>query len=341
MPDSLLADAHAVLFPAFDGMTLSDATRRFLDQGGVSILLGESRAEYVARKMTDARRAAETEETFRKVIGAARQRSGLLLAAVDQEMGGICRLHDLVPQFPRRDRLAEVAPALIEERARRVAEAAARLGVNLFLAPVVDVLDGTNAWLEGRIWSEDPETVALLSAAYVRGVQAGRVAATAKHFPGFRSTTGDPAIEAAAECLTGAEALEAGLLPFRQAIAAGVEVVMVGPAIVRAIDPARAALRSAAVVGKLTGDLGFKGLVMADDLDSQATMRGDSVATVAIEALNAGCDFLLLADIGTQVTDIAGAIATAAQTGQVAAEALARSAAKVRALARAYATETT
>lgn len=334
MPFSLTEDAHAILFPAFDSVTLSDPVRQFLDKGGVSILLGESRDEYVARGMNAARRKAETAETFQQVTAAARQRSGLLLAAVDQELGGICRLHDLAPAFPARDDIATTSAAAIETRAAEVGHAARGLGLNLFLAPVVDVLDGPNPWLQGRTWSDRPKTVASLSSAYIRGVQAAGVAATAKHFPGFRSVTGDPAIDPSAECLTDATAIETGLLPFRSAIAAGVDVVMVGPAIVRALDPLKAALRSAAVVRRLTQDLGFKGLVMADDLDSQATMRGDSVAEVAIDALNAGCDFLLLADIGTQVLDIAAAIEAAVVDGRVARARLAHSASKVRALAQ-------
>lgn len=336
MSHSLSEDARAVLFPAFDGLTLSDPVRRFLDQGGVSILLGESRAEYVAREMSATRRATETSAMFRAVTDAARQRSGRLLAAVDQELGGICRLHDLVPQFPSRDHMARARPSEIGLLARHVAQQAAGLGVNLFLAPILDVLDGPNPWLEGRTWSGVADQVASLSAAYIRGVQAGGVAATAKHFPGFRSVTGDPATDPRAECLTSREGLDPGLLPFRAAIAAGVEVVMVGPAIVRAIDPQRAALRSAPVVGMLTQDLGFAGVVMADDLDSQATMRGDSVAQVALEALNAGCDFLLLADQGSQIDGVARAIEAAAASGRISAEGLARSAAKVRSLADRY-----
>ena len=333
MPHSLTEDAHAVLFPAFDGVTLSDPVRRYLDRGGVSILVGESRAEYVAREMTAARKAAETPETFRRLVRDAEGHTDLLLTAIDQELGGICRLHGLAPAFPPRAEIATTSAAQIEAQAAEVARVAADLGINLFLAPILDALDGPNAWLEGRTWSADPEVIGRLSAAYIRGVQGAGVAATAKHFPGFRSVTADPAIDATAVSLTELSAVEAGLAPFRAAIAADVDVIMVGPAIVRAMDPAKAALRSTEVVRRLTQGLGFRGVVMADDLDSQATMRGDSVAEVAIDALNAGCDFLLLADIGTQVTEIAGVIEAAARSGQISAEALARSAAKVRALA--------
>lgn len=339
MAFTLSENARAVLLPAFDGVTLSAAVQRFLDQGGVSILVGESRDEYVARRMSTARRRSETPETFLRITTEARKRSGLLLTAVDQEIGGICRLHDMVPQFPSHADLPSTRPEVIEAMTEAIASEAAAMGVNVFLSPVLDVLTGTNAWLQGRTWSSDPEIIANLSAAYIRGAQRGGVAATGKHFPGFSSTTADPAIDASALCLADAVGIAAGLAPFRAAIAAGVEMIMVGPAIVTALDDQKAALRSVKVVQKLKQELGFTGIVMADDLDSQATMRGDSVAQVAIDALNAGCDFLLLADIGNQLQDISNAIIVAANTGHISAEALSISADKVRALAEKYATD--
>ena len=339
MASSLTQDARTVLLPAFDGTTLSDATRRFLDQGGISILLGESREEYVARRMSDGRKAAETAETFQRVVTEARSRSGLLLTAVDQELGGICRLEALVPSFPSKKRLPETSAEEIRASSVAVAKAAFAMGVNVFLSPVVDALNGDNPWLRGRTFSPDPEVIARLSTAYIEGIQAGGVAATVKHFPGFRSTTGDPAIDPSAVSLTPAHEVEAGLVPFRSAIAAGVELVMVGPAPVVALDPHKAALRSRTVVQKLKTELGFNGVVMADDLDSQATMRGDSVEEVALDALNAGCDYLLLADVGDQVDRIAQAIEFAAGTGRISEEALARSAQKVRDLAEKYRSE--
>lgn len=337
MPFTIAQNARAVLLPAFDSTDLSEATRRFLDKGGVSILLGESRAEYVARRMTDERRASETAETFRKVTDAARARSGVLLACVDQEMGGICRLHDLVPQFPASADLPGTPAPEIEAIALNMARIAAGMGVNAFLSPVVDVLTGANPWLQGRTWSADPALVGALSAAYVRGVQRGGVAATVKHFPGFGATTGDPAIEAHVVNPLDLSAIEAGYPAFQAPIDAGAEMVMVGPAIVTALDPERAALRSAHVISLLRQRLGFAGLVMADDLDAAATLRGDPVPQVALEALAAGCDLLMLADLGDQLEDVAAAITAAAESGIISAEALAASAGRVRGVAQRYA----
>ncbi|WP_170381925.1 glycoside hydrolase family 3 protein [Ruegeria atlantica] len=339
MSYTLQEDANAIIFPAFASTELSDACKRFLDEGGISILVGESREEYVARKMTDERRAKETPETFTSLVGSAKALTSDLLVAVDQELGGICRMHDLVPQFPSNSALIEMSSDEVEENAYEVAKASQELGVNVFLAPIVDLLTGVNPWLEGRTYSTDPEIVGRVSAAYVRGVQRAGVAATAKHFPGFHNITGDPAIDPEAIVVDDANSYLPGFGPFNDVIASDVEMIMVGPAINKALDPSRSALRSKSVVDILKLDLRYKGIVMADDLDSKATMRGDSIEEVALDAVKAGCDFLLLADIDTQLSDVSKALVSAAETGEISREMLASSAQKMRDLANRYATD--
>lgn len=216
---TVIEDAHAVLLPAFDGIALSDGVKAYLDAGGVAILIGESRAEYVGRRMSDARRTSETAERLQAVTSEALRCSGTLLAAVDQELGGICRLHDLVPQFPRSEDLPHATADEIEGIARQVAIDAAGMGINVFLSLILDIVAGENAWLKGRTWSTDIDKVAELSAAYIRGAQAGCVAATAKHFPGFAATTGDPAIDAFAISLQAGIEIERNLMPFISASA--------------------------------------------------------------------------------------------------------------------------
>ena len=69
------------------------------------------------------------------------------------------------------------------------------MGVNYFLGPILDVVTGQDPWLSGRTWSSDPEQIASISSAYIRGVQTSGVAATALPFPGFHKIALDPAIE--------------------------------------------------------------------------------------------------------------------------------------------------
>ena len=329
---SLSENANAVLLPAFASTSLSDATRRFLADGGRSILLGETRDEYVARAMSPARKAAESAAVIQGVADDARALAGDILVAVDQEIDGICRLHDLVPTLG-----SPVGGAAdVEAQAAEIARAAKGMGVNCFLGPILDVLSGDNPWLAGRTWSTDPAEIAAVSSGFIRGVQSMGVAATAKHFPGHHNIPLDPAIEPAAVVDERAASFEPGFLPFAEAVRHGVEIIMVGPAPVTAFDPARAASISPTVIDLLKTRFGFGGVVLSDDLDSQATLRGRTVEAVAVDALNAGSDFLLLADTGDQIQRVAAAVEAAVHDGVVSAARLEAAATKVRALAATY-----
>ncbi len=336
MSPSVTSDAYAVLLPAFADLSLSDAVKRFLSSGGCTLLLGESRDEYVSRRMSDTRRAQETAEMFRAVVDQARSCSQDLLVAVDQEICGICRLHDLVPAFPSPETLVAMNTEDFERLAGEIAAAARTLGVNCFLAPILDRLTGPNPWLRNRTWSADLPTIGRISAAFVRGVQGQGVAATAKHFPGYADIPLDPAMESGARCGVPMAELEAAYAPFAEAIAGGVSLVMTGPAIVDALDAENAASLSSAVIHVLREKLGFEGVILSDDLDAPAVLRGGSVPDAALQALNAGADLLLLADTGDQIEQVARTIAQAVATGQLAEERLSRAADKVRALCRQY-----
>ena len=336
MEKSRTIAAHAVILPAFDTTTLSDSVKRFLENGGCSILLGESREEYLARKVSDHRKFTETVDTFLRVTKEAENLAGVLLVAVDQEIGGICRMHDLTPRFPDVEELTGYETASFEEISASVASAAKDLGVNCFLAPILDVVTGQNPWLSGRTWSTDPDEIARISSAYIRGVQTAGVAATAKHFPGFHNIALDPAIDPGAIVTEKVVSFKPGFIPFADAIGNGVELIMVGPSIVVAFDNEKPASISPQIIGMLRSEFGFKGVVMSDDLDSRATLRDCSVEEVAIDALNAGSDYLLLAAIDGQLERVVAAICSAVEKGDLAEKRLIEAGAKVRALAEKY-----
>ena len=329
-------DVHAVILPAFDSTTLIDSIKWFLEGGGCSILLGESRKEYVARKVSDNRKSVETADTFLHVTKEAADLAGDLLVAVDQEIGGICRLHDLIPTFPEIDKLESIHTDRFESIAASIAAAAKDLGVNCFLGPILDVVTGQNPWLSGRTWSTDPDEIARISSAYIRGVQSAGVAATAKHFPGFHNIALDPAIEPGAIVTEKEESFRPGFIPFANAIKNGVELIMVGPSIVAAFDDEKPASTSPIIIDLLRTEFGFKGIIMSDDLDSKATMRDSTVEQMAIDALNAGSDYLLIAATDHQLERVVDAICNAVETGDLAEERLNEAGAKIRALAKKY-----
>ena len=111
---------------------------------------------------------------------------------------------------------------------------------------------------------------------------------------------------------------------------------MVGPAIVEAFDNEKPASISPKIIGMLRSEFGFKGVVMSDDLDSRAIMKDCPVEKVAIDALNAGSDYLLLAAIDNQLERVVDSICNAVEKGDLAEKRLFEAGAKVRALAKKY-----
>lgn len=329
---TIQADAFAVLLPAIPDLKLTEPLARFLNEGGRALLIGESREEYVARQMTDRRRADERADDIAALAATVRRRAGTALIALDQEPAGIGRLHDLVPQFPDRPAMHRMPSADIEAIAFEQGELARQMGVNMFLSPVLDVVTGRNSWLEGRHLGADAAEVARIGAAFIRGVEAAGIVAVAKHFPGHHDIDGDPALEIATVSGGHAE-LAAGLLPFHEAIAAGARAIMTGPALVPGMDPVMPTSLSAVTIATLRNDFGFAGLVVSDDLDAIATLRGQrDVPTAVIEALRAGSDLLLLSaenDLGA----IRARIVAAVTDGTLPSDRLAEAAARVRDLA--------
>ena len=328
----LLRDAYAVLFPAFSSLDLESDLVHFLQQGGVSLLIGESRAEYLARDMSPKRKTAESKEAFDELMSTARRHAKSdLLVAVDQELSGIQRLHRLVPPLPSLTEAHSLDSFEIYKRAAATATAAKKMGVNLFLSPIADVVTGPNPWLDGRHLGPNAAEVSRIACAFTKGVQDAGVAATGKHFPGHPVTPLDPALEEAVVNAT-IEGLAPSISVFKDLIASGVEAIMTGPALVPAVDPARSSSTSPSTVNLLKGDLGFSGLVISDDLDAPGLLRGGDLASTAVAALNAGAELLLVSS-HAGLSNLAESIANAVIEGQLTEETLNAAAMKVRNLA--------
>ena len=336
MHNTIRNNAHVVLLPAFAHTQLSDCVKRFLSNGGCSILLGETREEYVSREMSAKRRQDEKTEIILRVTEEAKALSGNLIVAVDQEIAGICRLHDLVPPFPLQETIEGLSNEEFETISATIAAAAKDLGVNCFLGPILDIVTGENPWLSMRTWSTNPHAIAEKSSAYIRALQANGIAATAKHFPGYSVIEQDPAVDPNAKNVAPLQSFQNSFVPFADAIKNGVEMVMTGPAIVEAFDATRAASLSPIVIKVLRKELGFEGIILSDDLDAKAILRGQSITHVAIAALKAGCDYLLIADSGNQIDHLISAIVTAVEGGDLEESRLHEAATKVRSLAMKY-----
>jgi len=174
------------------------------------------------------------------------------------------------------------------------------IGVHWNFFPVADVNSNpANPVINIRSFGEDPKQVGDFVAAYIRGAHEGGMLATAKHFPGHGETATDSHLGVAE--VTGDRArLEAvELPPFKRAIEAGVDAVMVAHVTVPALDaePNRVATTSKAIVdGLLKEEMGFKGIVVTDALDMAGLTRlyAKDIGRAAVESFKAGNDVLII-----------------------------------------------
>jgi beta-N-acetylhexosaminidase len=225
-------------------------------------------------------------------------RTGLLLMT-DEEGGGVQRMANLVGNLPWPSYMgAHWAPAQITAQVETVAKAMAAAGVNMDLAPVVDV-DGRAVYPGAqdpdgfRSFSGETATVVADAVAYMRGLELGGVIPVLKHFPGLGGASANTDV-APADTLPWSVLENEGVPPFASAIAAGAPVVMVSNAIVPGLSTLPASLSPAVIEQELEGALGFKGLVITDSLSAVAiSAAGFSVAAASVAALRAGADMVI------------------------------------------------
>lgn len=169
------------------------------------------------------------------------------------------------------------------------------LSIDTLLAPVVDIRTTDNDWLGDRCFSADPRMVNNFAGRAVQAIQNGGLSACLKHFPGLGAVQRDLHQNCFRVNDTEAEVRARDLPPFQAAIAAGVRMVMVAHAVYPAFDASRPAVFSPLVVDDLLKkELGFTGLVLTDDLAMGAIARTTPIERAVEQALDAGCDYILI-----------------------------------------------
>ena len=238
-----------------------------------------------------------------------------LLVAVDHEGGAVQHAPWLGPQ----PSAAEVGLGVDPGEARRIASEIGRglrrAGVNTDFAPVADT--GSGAAIGDRSYGADPDLVARMVAASVEGFEGAGVVSAAKHFPNHGpaaedSHVGSPSVEHGMD-----EIRATDLPPFRAAVGAGVPMVMVGHLVYPSIDPERPASLSPRAMDLLREELGFRGVIVTDDLAMEGAKRGGTSAQAAVEAVAAGADLVVLSGLPQEQADAYDAVVTAVQSGEI------------------------
>lgn len=239
----------------------------------------------------------KTKEEVVKYINEFQENSKIpLLVAVDEEGGKVTRISsntNLVDasfrspsELYKSGGLEEVAEDTVSK-----SEILSSLGINLNLAPVVDVATDPSSYMYDRTLKEDTKITSSYAKTVIEASAGSKVSYTLKHFPGYGDNA-DTHTGRTTDNRTYAKIFEDDIPPFRAGIKAGAEAVLVSHNTVPALDKDNPASLSANVHNILRNELSFTGIIMTDDLDMKAITDDNAV----IKAILAGNDILLLTD---------------------------------------------
>ncbi len=276
------------------------------------------------RNIEDAQQVYELTQYLQRLAREAGHRYPLLIM-IDQENGMVRRFGQSTTIFPGNMALGAIGS---EDIAYAIAEATGRelraLGINMNLAPDVDVNNNAaNPVIGVRSFGEDPQLVARLGATMVRGYSAAGILTTLKHFPGHGDTAIDShlALPVVPYTMERLEAIE--LLPFRCAIAAGADSVMLAhmylPALMQE-EMVPATISHTIVTGLLREKLGFTGLIVSDCMEMHALSESVGTEQGTVKALQAGIDLVLVSHTYARQQGSIDAIHVAIRQGTLSAE---------------------
>jgi beta-N-acetylhexosaminidase len=217
-----------------------------------------------------------------------------LLAATNQEGGTVCFLETGVPCMAGARQVAPQGSNAVQAEMTTMSQGLKALGFDINLAPVADVWDGAHPFMSERSYGQNPQMVAQDVTAAIAGIHAAGAYAAAKHFPGHGSANADshlslPLVSESAQTIRNRD-----FVPFKAAIAARVDFVMIAHLDVPSLDASAPTSMSATVVQMLRSELGYQGVVISDDLQMGALSPQYPPPAAAVRFLSNGGDMAIV-----------------------------------------------
>lgn len=253
---------------------------------------------------------SKSEQDVKDMINNVQKISKIpLLTAVDEEGGKIVRISsnpNLVSEkFKASSELYNTGGLdLIKQDTINKSKVLNNLGLNLNLAPVVDVSTNSSDYIYDRTLKQNTDITASYAKTVIEASKNTGVSYTLKHFPGYGNNS-DTHTGSSVDNKSLDDIKKDDLPPFRSGIEAGAEAVLVSHNIVNAIDSTNPASLSTGVHNLLRNDLGFTGIVITDDISMQAL---DSISNTTVNALLAGNDLIITTDYDKSFNEIKDAI---------------------------------
>lgn len=244
-----------------------------------------------------------------------------VLLSIDEEGGDVSRLANLGGfSMPGNRALGELNDVeLTRKAAFQIGLSLVEAGVDWDLAPAVDAAVNPLSPNGIRCFGSDRELVSRHTAAWVEGLQAAGVSACAKHYPGHGLSGTDAHLATPLVDVSREELLDSYLDPFRAAIAAGVDSIMVSHDMVPQVDGVPATISKVLLTDILRGELGYDGVVITDALEMYGIADVAPLPEAAVLAIEAGADALCLGSWAflDDVDVAAGALVDAVESGRL------------------------
>ena len=260
--------------------------------------------------------------SFTGKVGPGTTHSTPMLVATDQEGGEVQVLSGAgFSDIPSALEQSAQSREQLVAAARAWGKELAGVGVNMNLAPVVDLVDISRPtsndpigrW--GREYGHDAATVSSQAGAFAEGMRTSKVIPTYKHFPGLGRVKDNTDTSAGVVDSTTNRLPDAAVGVFSNAIAAGAQVIMVSSATYSLIDPSAPAVFSSTIVtDMLRTQMGFSGVVITDDVSAAVQVQDVSAGDRAVRAIRAGCDLVLASADPTVAADMVKALIATARS---------------------------
>ncbi|MCY6482953.1 beta-N-acetylhexosaminidase [Clostridium aestuarii] len=244
-----------------------------------------------------------------------------LFITVDEEGGRITRLPEGATKFPSNKVIGKVNDKKVSyEIGKVIGTELKAFGFNMNFAPVLDIYSNPkNKVIGDRSFGIDPKIVSTLGVATMKGLQDANIISVVKHFPGHGDTNIDSHIGLPIVNYDKQRLDKFELIPFKNAIDEGVDVVMTAHIVLPQIDISKrpATLSKKVLTGILRNELKFNGVIITDDMEMDAIDKNYIIKNAAIESIKAGADVILVCHTLKKQIEVLQSLKDAVNCGQI------------------------
>ena len=300
-----------MIVAGISGTTATKNTRSLINDYQVGGII------FYASNMND---SPQTLQLLNQIKKTNSQHTFPLFLGIDQEGGRISRLPKEITNLPTNEEIGKMNnPSYSYRLGTLLGKELNAFGFNMNFAPVLDVNSNPdNPIIGNRSYGNDPNIVSELGIKTMKGLQSQQVISVIKHFPGHGDTAVDshlklPIVDKSLDQLNQME-----LIPFKQAISNGADIVMIAHILLPELDPKFPSSMSKPIITDvLRKQLGFNGVVITDDMTMKAITDNFDIESSSVESIKAGSDLILVAHDYAKIVSVIDSIKHAVKSGEL------------------------